>query len=273
MTVAENVAYGLHFADPPNGQSRDARVEELLALVDMGGFGDREPGSLSGGQQQRVALARALAPGPDVLLLDEPMSALDARLRDDLRRQVKRVQRELGITTVYVTHDQEEALAVSDRLAVVNGGRIEQVGRPEDVYREPASRFVAGFVGENNLFDGTVAAVDPDGVVVHASDTDFRVAGGVSGAEDGDSATNAWDALAVGDRVTVSVRPAALDPAISENRIDLAVDQTAFLGERIRVDGDWHGQHVVCHLADRPETDAVTVGFAPADARIVAVDD
>jgi len=273
MTVAENVAYGLHFADPPNGQSRDARVEELLALVDMGGFGDREPGSLSGGQQQRVALARALAPGPDVLLLDEPMSALDARLRDDLRRQVKRVQRELGITTVYVTHDQEEALAVSDRLAVVNGGRIEQVGRPEDVYREPASRFVAGFVGEKNLFDGTVAAVDPDGVVVHASDTDFRVAGGVSGAEDGDSATNAWDALAVGDRVTVSVRPAALDPAISENRIDLAVDQTAFLGERIRVDGDWHGQHVVCHLADRPETDAVTVGFAPADARIVAVDD
>jgi thiamine transport system ATP-binding protein len=291
MSVAENVAYGLNFADPPGGVTRDERVAELLDLVDMAGFEDRDPTSLSGGQQQRIALARALAPGPDVLLLDEPMSALDARLREDLRRQVKRVQRELDITTVYVTHDQEEALAVSDRVAVVNDGHIEQVGRPEDVYRRPASRFVAGFVGENNLLDGTVAAVRDDAVVVDVSDVDLAVAGGVAAADRTDAsgiaaidrtdasgvadgaAASAPNALAVGDRVTVSVRPAALSPDVDANRFEVAVEQTAFLGERVRVDGDWRGHHVVCHLADRPTDDAVTVGFAPEDARIVAVDD
>jgi len=276
MTVAENVAYGLNFATPPGDVSDDERVAELLSLVDMAGFADRDPASLSGGQQQRIALARALAPGPDVLLLDEPMSALDARLRETLRRQVKGVQRELDITTVYVTHDQEEALAVSDRVAVVNDGRIEQVGAPEDVYRRPASRFVAGFVGENNLVDGTVAEVRDDAVVVHASDTEFTVAGGVAdhaAADPAQTRVGAPDSLSVGDRVTVSVRPAALDTAVESNRIELAVDQTAFLGERVRVDGDWRGHHVVCHLADRPDGDAVAVGFAPEDARIVAVDE
>jgi len=276
MTVAENVAYGLNFADPPGGVTRDERVAELLELVDMAEFGDRDPTSLSGGQQQRIALARALAPGPEVLLLDEPMSALDARLREDLRRQVKRVQRELSITTVYVTHDQEEALAVSDRVAVVNDGRIEQVGRPEDVYRRPASRFVAGFVGENNLFEGTVADVREDAVVVHVSDVDLAVAGGVAAADasvGSASRPSANGALSVGDRVTVSVRPAALSPGEDANRIEVAVEQTAFLGERVRVDGDWRDHHVVCHLEDRPEGGVVTVGFAPEDARIVAVED
>ncbi|MFC6952639.1 ABC transporter ATP-binding protein [Halorubellus litoreus] len=273
MTVGENVAYGLNFADPPGGGSDRDRVEELLELVDMAGFADRDPESLSGGQQQRVALARALAPGPEVLLLDEPMSALDARLREHLRRQVKRVQRELDITTVYVTHDQEEALAVSDRLAVVNDGRIEQVGTPEQVYREPETRFVAGFVGENNLLDGTVAGVDADGTVrVRANDTEFAVAGGIAGdGEDGE--VGATGALAVGDHVTVSVRPAALDPSERSNRIDLAVTDTAFLGERVRVDADWHGTRIVAHLDDRPTTDSVQLGFSPEDARIVAVDD
>ncbi|NHN43369.1 ABC transporter ATP-binding protein [Halorubellus sp. JP-L1] len=267
MTVGENVAYGLKFADPPGDVTASERVRTLLELVDMEEFADRDPASLSGGQQQRIALARALAPGPDVLLLDEPMSALDARLREHLRRQVRRVQRELSITTVYVTHDQEEALAVSDRVAVVNDGRIEQVGTPETVYREPASRFVAGFVGENNLLDGTVANVATNGTVtVAASDAEFAVAGGVP---EGDAART----LAVGDHVTVSVRPAALDPAVETNRIELAIDQTAFLGERVRVDGDWRGHHVVAHLADRPDGDAVAVGFRPADARIVAVED
>ncbi|WP_323677752.1 ABC transporter ATP-binding protein [Halorubellus sp. PRR65] len=271
MTVGENVAYGLNFADPPGGVSTDERVAELLELVDMAGFADRDPESLSGGQQQRVALARALAPGPDVLLLDEPMSALDARLREHLRRQVKRVQRELDITTVYVTHDQEEALAVSDRLAVVNDGRIEQVGTPEQVYREPETRFVAGFVGENNLLDGTVAGVDADGGVrVRANDTEFAVAGGVAGGESGPDSTTP---LAVGDHVTVSVRPAALDPGVDANRLELAVTDAAFLGERVRVDGDWHGTRVVAHLEERPSADTVTLGFAPEDARVVAIED
>jgi thiamine transport system ATP-binding protein len=274
MTVAENVAYGLDFADPPGDQTAEERVAELLELVDMTGFEDRDPDSLSGGQAQRIALARALAPGPDVLLLDEPMSALDARLRERLRREVKRVQRELGITTIYVTHDQTEALAVSDRVAVVNDGRIEQVGTPETVYREPASRFVAGFVGENNLLEGTVAAVDPDSVLVHVADTDFKIAGGHTGrAPEADGSQGADDGgLAVGDHVTVSVRPAAFAVDERANRIELAVDQTAFLGEHVRVDGTWRDQHVVAHLDDRPTDDVVTVGFPPDAARIVHVE-
>ena len=151
MTVRENVAYGLKFGGPPAGTTVDERVGDLLEMMDIAGMGDRDPDNLSGGQQQRVALARALAPEPDVLLLDEPMSALDARLREQLRRSVKRVQKELGVTTVYVTHDQEEALAVSDRVAVMNGGRVEQVGTPQDVYRRPETEFVATFVGDNNV--------------------------------------------------------------------------------------------------------------------------
>ncbi|WP_336023943.1 ABC transporter ATP-binding protein [Halobellus salinisoli] len=159
LSVAENVAYGLRFADPPDGTTRDERVASLLDLVDLPGAGDRDPTELSGGQQQRIALARALAPGPDLLLLDEPMSALDARLRERLRVQIKEIQSTLGITTLYVTHDQEEALAISDRVAVMNDGRIEQIGTPQAVYRRPETRFVAEFVGENNVFEGTVVDV------------------------------------------------------------------------------------------------------------------
>nr|WP_240728557.1 ABC transporter ATP-binding protein [Halobellus limi] len=154
LSVAENVAYGLRFAEPPGGVSRDERVASLLDLVDLPEMGDRDPTELSGGQQQRVALARAIAPGPDLLLLDEPMSALDARLRERLRMQIKEIQSTLGITTLYVTHDQEEALAVSDRVAVMNDGAVEQVGTPQEVYRRPATRFVAEFVGDNNVFEG-----------------------------------------------------------------------------------------------------------------------
>ncbi len=197
MTVGENVAYGLRFRDPPGGQSDDERVAGLLELVDLPGFQDRNPDELSGGQRQRVALARALAPGPDVLLLDEPMSALDARLRQDLRTQVKRIQSELAITTVYVTHDQEEALAVSDRVAVMNDGRVEQVGTPEAVYREPETRFVAEFLGENNVFAGEV-----EGGSVWVGGTPFRLPG-----------LDAPD----GSEVVFCVRPEKLARGPSEN--------------------------------------------------------
>ena len=156
LSVAENVAYGLRFTDPPDGETRDERVASLLELVDLPDAGPRDPSELSGGQRQRVALARALAPGPDLLLLDEPMSALDARLRERLRLQIKEIQSTLGITTLYVTHDQEEALAVSDRVAVMSDGAVEQVGTPRAVYRQPETRFVAEFVGDNNVFEGRV---------------------------------------------------------------------------------------------------------------------
>ena len=158
LSVAENVAYGLRFTDPPDGETGDERVASLLELVDLPDAGPRDPGELSGGQRQRVALARALAPGPDLLLLDEPMSALDARLRERLRLQIKEIQSTLGITTLYVTHDQEEALAVSDRVAVMSDGAVEQVGTPQAVYRRPETRFVAEFVGDNNVFEGRVTS-------------------------------------------------------------------------------------------------------------------
>jgi iron(III) transport system ATP-binding protein len=156
LTVANNVAYGL--SRRRFGRTGvAARVAELLDMVGLPGIADRYPAQLSGGQQQRVALARALAPSPGLLLLDEPLSALDARVRVRLRQQIKALQRRLGVTTIMVTHDQEEALTLADRIAVMNHGAIEQVGTPLDVYRWPVSRFVADFVGVMNVLDAVAA--------------------------------------------------------------------------------------------------------------------
>ncbi|GAA0651542.1 ABC transporter ATP-binding protein [Salarchaeum japonicum] len=254
MTVGENVAYGLRFRDAPGGASRDERVAELLDLVDLSGFEERDPAELSGGQQQRVALARALAPGPSLLLLDEPMSALDARLRETLRRHVKRIQRDLGITTIYVTHDQEEALSISDRLAVMNDGRVEQVGTPQAVYRAPESRFVAEFVGDNNVLDGTVTGRE----------------GGVATVDvDGETLRLATPDGSAGDRVTFCVRPERLIRDAASNRLDIDVDTAEFLGETTRVYGTWNDRQVVVRLDDVPETDTLTLGFAPEDATVL----
>jgi len=156
MTVADNVAFGLKVAKKPADEVAH-RVKEMLALIGLPQLGDRYPFQLSGGQQQRVALARALAPKPQVLLLDEPLSALDAKIRVSLREEIRAVQRELGITTVYVTHDQEEALSMSDRIVVMNEGRVEQMGTPFEIYNRPRTRFVASFVGTLNILKATVA--------------------------------------------------------------------------------------------------------------------
>ena len=257
MTVAENVAYGLRFRDPPGDATTDERVAELLDLVDLPAAGDRGPEELSGGQQQRVALARALAPGPEVLLLDEPMSALDARLRERLRRQVKAIQSDLGITTVYVTHDQAEALAVSDRVAVMRDGRVEQVGPPEDVYRRPERRFVAEFVGENNVFAGRVTGRDAAGTTVDVHWRSLRIPP-VDASRD--------------DRVTFCVRPAALDPDEVSNRLTASVTTAEFLGEAVRVHADWNGRELVVRLPDAPDGERVTVGFDPDAVHVVGTD-
>jgi putative spermidine/putrescine transport system ATP-binding protein len=157
MTVAQNVAFGLEMRKLSRADI-DRRVEETLALVRLGGYGGRLPRQLSGGQQQRVALARALAIRPDVLLLDEPLSNLDAKLRQEVRVEIRELQRKLGLTTVMVTHDQEEALTMADRLVVMNEGSVRQVGSQRDLYERPADRFVAGFVGRSTFLPGTVEA-------------------------------------------------------------------------------------------------------------------
>lgn len=160
MTVAQNVGFGLE----AQGRPRDkvaARVDEMLKLVQMSHLRDRKSGALSGGQQQRVALARALAPKPRILLLDEPLSALDMKLRKEMQVELKRLQQETGLTFIFVTHDQEEALTMSDRIAVMNGGRVQQIAAPRDLYDRPANRFVAGFIGETNFLaaEGQAGAV------------------------------------------------------------------------------------------------------------------
>jgi spermidine/putrescine transport system ATP-binding protein len=159
LNVYDNVAFGLRRAKRPKNEIRE-RVGRALALVQLGGLEKRKPVQLSGGQQQRVALARALVLNPAVLLLDEPLGALDAKLRKELQIELKALQQEVGITFVYVTHDQEEALTMSDRIAVMANGRVEQIGTPKDVYEEPATIFVANFLGVSNMMDGTLRGGD-----------------------------------------------------------------------------------------------------------------
>ena len=169
MTVFENVAFGLR-RKGESGMALTARVEEALAMVRLAGYGERYPRQLSGGQQQRVAMARAIAPRPSVLLFDEPLSNLDAKLRDEMQIELKQLQRELKITTLFVTHDQAEALSLSDRVCVMNDGIIQQFASPEEIYHRPATAFVAGFIGKPNRLSATVkaGAVElPGGLVLH----------------------------------------------------------------------------------------------------------
>jgi spermidine/putrescine transport system ATP-binding protein len=176
MTVAQNIAFGLEMRKVPRGET-DATVAEMLALVKMTGLDARRPAALSGGQQQRVALARALANHPKVLLLDEPLSALDLKLRQEMRTELKSLQKRTGITFVFVTHDQDEALTMSDRIAVMNKGRILQIGAPREIYDHPAERFVANFIGDTNFLaaeivsatNGTAAVRLASGATVSAS--------------------------------------------------------------------------------------------------------
>ena len=167
MNVGRNIGYGLRLQRTPRGEIA-RRVKEMLDLVQLPGFENRMPQQLSGGQRQRVAIARAVVLGPKVLLLDEPLGALDLKLRQQMQGELKQLQKRLGITFVYITHDQEEALNMSDRIAVMNQGQFEQVGTPEQVYERPQTRFVAGFVGEGSLFEGVVEAIEGETVRLRA---------------------------------------------------------------------------------------------------------
>ena len=227
MTVAENVGFALkqRGVDKPGIA---ARVAEVLATVQLAGLEARYPQQLSGGQQQRVALARAIVFNPRVLLMDEPLSALDKQLREDLQLEIKHLHRRLGITFIYVTHDQREALIMSDRIAVMNEGRIEQLGTPAELYDRPANRFVAAFVGESNFLEGRVEALEAKVAVVRLQGASVRAM--------------AARALGVGDKVAIAVRPEkilfasarAAAAAPNLNRLRATVREVAFVGEMHR---------------------------------------
>jgi spermidine/putrescine transport system ATP-binding protein len=219
MNVHDNVAFGLRFQDVPRAEAR-RRVGQALELVQLQGLGRRRPAQLSGGQQQRVALARALVLEPSVLLLDEPLGALDAKLRKALQVELKALQEAVGITFLYVTHDQEEALTLSDRLAVMAGGRIEQVGTPAELYERPASTYVAGFLGLANLLAATAAGRASDGRCrLRLGEFDLHAAGG--------------DTAASGE-VRVVIRPerVRLEPygSAGENRLPGMVERLVYQG-------------------------------------------
>lgn len=221
LTVGDNIGYGLDVSGCPR-KERDRRVDEAMELVGLSGYGRRKPRQLSGGQQQRVALARAIVNRPRVLLLDEPLSALDRKLRESMQLELKNLQHELGISFVFVTHDQQEALTMSDRIVVMNQGAIQQVGRPTEIYDRPSSIFVARFVGEGNLFEGELVA-DGDTLRLRtAQGVDIRLS------RDADSPREG--------RAAVLIRPEDFEIAASSEvssayaTLDAEVSQTLFVG-------------------------------------------
>ena len=200
MTIYDNVAYGLRMKKVPKKEIKE-RVLKMLEMVQLSGFEKRYPSQLSGGQKQRVAIARALINRPKVLLLDEPLGALDLKLRKQMQLELKRLQKKLNITFIYVTHDQEEALTMSDRIAIMHDGVMDQIGSPTEIYERPATKFVATFIGETNVFDGTIRSIEGGKAVIGIENGEVTSSGSV---EEGDGKNTGF---AVNEFVTVSVRP------------------------------------------------------------------
>ena len=230
MTVRDNVGYGLKLRKVAGGEI-DRRVNAVLEKVKLGGLDKRYPGQLSGGQQQRVALARALVLNPEILLLDEPLSNLDAKIRIQVRAEIRKLQKELGITTIYVTHDQEEALTLSDRMAVFDKGRMLEVGPPKTLYEHPRTRFVADFIGINNLIEATVTSIDADRGRLRAR-TPL-----------GEWSAFFTEARPVGSACVLGIRPEniSLDGGVAGVELNVAEGQitfAAYLGNTLRYDVD-----------------------------------
>ena len=239
MKVADNVAYGLRLSGVPKGDIAD-RVSRALDMVRMTAFASRKPAQLSGGQQQRIALARALVNRPAVLLLDEPMSALDRKLREEMQVELKLLQSELGTTFIFVTHDQEEALSMSDRVAVMKDGRIEQIGTASDVYDSPESAFVAGFIGRQNSFTGTITSFDSAGVNVQTAGLSLYSS----------RPTKGTVAAASGAEVTAAIRPESVSvtsgpPADASAGSDAQINSVA--GTLLGVSELGHSLQLVVH--------------------------
>jgi putative spermidine/putrescine transport system ATP-binding protein len=247
LTVAQNIGFGLKVAGMPKAEA-EARVAEMLDLIKLPQFGDRYPYQLSGGQQQRIALARALAPKPKLLLLDEPLSALDAKVRVSLREEIRAIQKQLGITTIFVTHDQEEALSISDRIAVMYGGKAEQVGAPFEIYNQPATKFVANFVGTLNVLEGTVS--DAGSGKVRVDTGEIALKGKLNGSKTGDTLSLALRPEAI----SLGRRPGN-DTALSGEIADVH-----FLGSVIRVRVGIGASTVSLDTFNNPTTPPPVVG-------------
>jgi spermidine/putrescine transport system ATP-binding protein len=257
LDVGDNVGFGLKRKGVAKAETA-RRVGEALELVRLQGYERRRPHQLSGGQQQRVALARALVNRPNVLLLDEPLGALDLKLRRQLQLELKRIQVEVGITFVYVTHDQEEALTMSDRIAVMQAGKVEQLGTPEELYERPATRFVADFIGTTNLLHGRVEA------------------GGGVRLESGELTRAADDGIAAGTAVELSVRPESIElvPADAVGAIRASVEQAAYLGTTISYQVRTAGGLGLTVLVSKtglrlPVGSEVAVAWAPSEALVL----
>jgi putative spermidine/putrescine transport system ATP-binding protein len=246
LTVAQNVGFGLKIAGVASGEAA-ARVEEMLKLIGLPDLGGRYPFQLSGGQQQRVALARALAVKPRVLLLDEPLSALDAKIRVSLRTEIRAIQQKLGITTIFVTHDQEEALSMSDRVVVMNAGIADQVGAPFEIYNHPATRFVAGFVGALNSFEAVVT--DPATGAVTLGGVPMILGKPLQ--------------VAAGGKVALALRPEAVHLGRAEGRETVlrgTITDVHFMGSVIRVAAEVAGTKVSLDTFNRADMPPPPVG-------------
>jgi putative spermidine/putrescine transport system ATP-binding protein len=261
MTAVKNVMFPLRMRRFPR-RELGARAEKMLNLVGLGAFAGRYPRELSGGQQQRVALARGLVFNPDVLLLDEPLGALDKNLREQMQVEIKRIHREVGITMIYVTHDQTEAMTMSDRIAVFSNGRLEQVGAPLEVYNRPVNRFVGEFIGDSNFLSGRIDPAQPNVV-------DIAGIGRAHVASTGGTPT--------GD-VLVLIRPERLrahagGPA--DNAIEMTIDETINYGDSVLAIGTSHGQALRARQSGRDgealrRGEAVTLYWSPTDAHIIS---
>ncbi len=252
LNVFENIAYGLNVQRVEKKELRE-RVARVMELVELEGLGNRAPNQLSGGQQQRVALSRALVMEPKVLLMDEPLSNLDAKLREQMRSEIRRIQQTLGITSVYVTHDQIEAMTLSDRVVVMNNGIIEQVAPPQEVYRHPQTKFVADFIGRANFISGTVKGVAGDALIATALGQTLHL-------------TNIQKSYATGSQITLVVRPEMVHLHDQEGTYSATVRQAAYLGDKIDYQVEIRGQ-----LLDVVESDPTRIAkIYPAGTKISA---
>lgn len=257
-TVGENVGFGLKMEGVPR-EEREGRIADILDLVGLPGFEDRSPDELSGGQQQRIALARALVIEPSVLLLDEPLSNLDLKLRKEMQFELKRIQTELGITTVYVTHDQEEALSMSDKILVMNEGKSEQVGTPREVYHEPANEFVAEFIGDSNVLQATIDSKRNDSIDLDLLAADQNT---ITLPKDAVSSADVLD----DDRITLSVRAENLEITEATERnggvptIGGTIKTKTFRGKTTSFLVDIGDEEIVVESSDRRSQEQFTIG-------------